>query len=115
MYELMNKNMFAERFVLVSDNVNMKEFMFNMASLFGTKQAKFRVNKWMSELAWMFFGLKSFFTGTEATITKENARASLNAYFYSSQKITDKIGFEFIPIKDTFNYLSKTYKQYHNS
>ena len=115
MYQLMSKSIFAERFVLVSNNLNMKDFMFNMANLFGTKQAKYRVNKWMAELAWIFFSIKGFFTGKEATITKENARASLNAYFYSSQKIKDKIGFEFTPINDTLNYLNKTYKQYHNS
>jgi hypothetical protein len=54
----------------------------------------------------------ALFTGKKANLTKETSRASLNKYYYSNIKIKDKIGFKFIPIKQTITQTCKNLLQH---
>ena len=99
--QLMDNNIFAERFILVSENTNMKYFLDETSTQLNKKKPSIEVNKILAELAWMGASLAALFNGKKASLTKETSRASLNKYYYSNQKIKDKIGFEFIPIKQT--------------
>lgn len=98
---LMERNVFAERFVLVAENVSMKDFLVHTATCLRVKPPFVEVNKWLAELSWMVAGIAALFTGKKAAITKETARASLKRYYYNSDKIKQKLGFEFIPVKQT--------------
>ncbi len=114
MYLLMQRpETFSNRYVLVSKNMDMQEFMHTVAGHYQKAKAKFKVTRWMAEMAWILFAIKSIFTGKEAVITKENARASLKTYFYSHKKIENAIGFSFIPMEETLLYTSTIFKQNH--
>lgn len=111
--QLMEQNVFSERFVLVAENVSMQTFMYTAADTLGKKRPTLQVNKLLAELAWIGAALAGLFTGKKPSITKETARASLNQYFYSSKKITDRIGYSFIPVQETITQSCKQLlKQY---
>ena len=99
--KLMDHDVFAERFILVSENTDMKYFLDESSTQLNKKKPSIEVNKILAELAWIGASLAALVSGKKANLTKETSRASLNKYYYSNQKIKDKIGFEFIPIKQT--------------
>lgn len=99
--QLMEQSIFNERFVLVAENVSMETFLNTAADALGKKRPTIKVTKLLAELAWIGTAIASVFTGKKPSITKETSRASLNQYFYSSQKITNRIGYTFIPVQET--------------
>lgn len=113
---LMERNVFNERFVLVSESVSMKWFLDTCAELLHKKKPGIGVNKFLAEVAWMGAALASMFTGKKPNITKETARASLNKYYYNNQKIQHTIGFTFKPVLQTLEEtcinLNKFYQQH---
>ncbi len=99
--KLMDNNIFAQRFILISNNVDMKHFLNLASTQLNKKKPTIKVNKFLAECAWIGAALVSLFTGKKPNLTKETSRASLKKYFYNNQKIKDTIGFEFIPIENT--------------
>jgi len=98
---LMDKELFAQRFILISENISVKDFFETAAKELGKKAPYIKVNKILAEIAWRVMDLKKILTGKQANITKETARASLNQYFYNNQKVKDVIQFDFKPVKQT--------------
>lgn len=97
---LMESTVQNERFLLVAENISFKEVLYAMADNFGTKRAYIKVNKFLAELAWMTDFLISKITRKEITFSKQSARASLNSYEYSSEKIKTQLNFEFEKMHD---------------
>lgn len=115
MYRLMQEpRSFGERWVLVGENLNMRDFMHLTADYLGRTRARIRVRPWMAGLAWMFFAIKHLFGGKEPSVTRETSRASLHQYFYSSEKIIRQLPFTFTPIKETLHQICQQYLTDHN-
>ena len=105
MIELMDKNISKERFVLVGENLQMKNYLDSVAGKFGKKKPTIEAGKMLSQIAWRVDALKSLFTGNEPSLTRETARASQNRYFYNSNKINQKINFQFTPMNETIDHI----------
>jgi dihydroflavonol-4-reductase len=103
MIELVEKNISKERFVLVGENLQMKKYLDSVAGNFGKKKPTIEAGKFLSQIAWRVDALKSLFTGKEPSLTRETARASQNIFYYNSQKITEKITFQFTPMSKTID------------
>lgn len=101
MVSLTNQSQFGQRFILVGQNVNMHWYLDTVATLFGKKKPRIRVNKISSELAWITDGIKAMITGKNPTLTKETARASLNQFYYNASKIERAINFKYTPMEKT--------------
>jgi nucleoside-diphosphate-sugar epimerase len=101
MIELMDKNKFAQRYILVGENLQMKNYLDAVAKNFGKKKPMIHADKFLSQLAVIVDGIKSLIMRKEPTITKETARASQNKFYYSSKKIINEIGFTFTPMSET--------------
>lgn len=98
---LMDKEIFNERFILVSENVEMRRFMNEASEWFGKKKPTVEVKKTLATLGWIVDAIRSRLKGKYPTITKETANASLKKFYYSSRKITEKTGFTFMPVSKT--------------
>ena len=99
MAELMDKNIFSERYLTVSENVCFRDLLIMIADEIGIKRASIKVKPWMAALAWRIEMVRSIF-GSKPKITKETAYSAMNESFYSNEKITTKLNHQFIPIKD---------------
>lgn len=97
---LMKSEIENERFVLVSENKSFKEVLFEMADNLEKKRPFMKVTKFLAELAWITDLLISKIARKEISISKQSARASLNVYEYSSEKIKNQLNFEFEKIND---------------
>ncbi len=98
---LMEKGVYQERFVLVSENASMKWFLDEVSVMLHQKKPWIKVNKFIAEMAWMAAGIQRLFTGKKSGLTKETSRASLKKYQYNNEKIIRELQYEFIPLKQT--------------
>jgi hypothetical protein len=53
----------------------------------------------MTEIIWRTEAIKSMLTGKHPLVTKEAARISNEAFYYSSSKIIGATGFQFTPLQ----------------
>jgi dihydroflavonol-4-reductase len=114
MFLLMENKCFNERFILVGQNIENRQFMFSVSELLKKRKPYIRINKQLAELAWRLYAIWGFITQKQPKITRETARASQNTYWYSSEKITKQLAFNFTPINETFTYICHHFlKQHH--
>jgi nucleoside-diphosphate-sugar epimerase len=114
MLMLTQQSTYNERYVLVGKNVNMQWYLETVASWLGKSKPSIKVNKVMAQLAWILDGLKSLIMRKQPSLTRETARASLNQFFYSSQKI-EQLGFTFTPMEQTIETTCKQFLQFNQS
>ncbi len=97
---LAEKRITGERFVLNGANLDYKELFDLIAHSLNRPTPGKYISAFKGEVAWRLFAIHSLFTGTNALVTKETARAAQRTYRYSSEKI-EKLGFCFTPIEKT--------------
>jgi dihydroflavonol-4-reductase len=98
---LMEGNHFGERFVVTSESLAYRQVFNWIAEFLGKKPPYIPVKPFMGEIAWRLYAIKGLFTGTKPAITRETARNASRRYYYSAEKIKQKIGIEFIPVRQS--------------
>lgn len=109
MIELMNADVANKRFVVCSESLSYKEVLFAIADALKVKRPFIKVNTLLAEIAWRAEMIKSFFTGNKPMVTKETARTALNKHYYSSEKIKQTLGVDFIPVEESIMHWGKIY------
>lgn len=88
----------GERFIISSENLSYKEVL-TMISKALEKQPPGRLaTPFLIGIAWRLDWLRSKLSGRERNITREAVRAGQQKKYYSSKKISDTMGIQFIPI-----------------
>ena len=96
---------FKKRFILCSENLTYKEFFSAMAQFLKKPAPTNFAGPILSEIGWRAEWLKGIFTGGKPLITKETARTANNRYYYSSEKIKQRIGIDFMSINKSLEKL----------
>lgn len=106
--ELMEKNIFGERFIIISENEKYAELAKQIRPKLGLKEAKvltkFQLNagRWANILfGWLIPPLRM--------ITKTNIEAISSLNIISNQKIKDRIDYQFIPVSESIDFHLKNY------
>ncbi|KXH85206.1 NAD-dependent epimerase/dehydratase family protein [Chryseobacterium kwangjuense] len=106
--ELMEKNIFGERFILISENKRYAELGKQIRSQLGLKEAKilskFQLN--LGRIANILFG---WLVPKLRLITKSNIESISSLNTISNQKIKKKIDYQFIPVKESIDFHLKNY------
>lgn len=101
----------SERFIVVSENLLLRDFMNLIADAFGKRRPFVKITSFTSGIAWRLLGLIGFFTRKKALITRESAQSSLKSIAYTNKKIKDATGFEFTlistAVKETVDVFKK--------
>lgn len=87
MIALMKSEIKNERFIVSAENQSFKDVFTMMANALNKRPPSKPANKWMTELAWRFYYLKSILTGKTATITKETAYSAQYVKRYDNSKL----------------------------
>jgi dihydroflavonol-4-reductase len=98
MIRLMESDISNERFILVSENLDYKQFFTLVHSSLGTKPPAIKASRLFTGIGWRAEKLRSAFTGSIPLLTKETAQAAHQYNSYSNKKIKERLGFEFIPV-----------------
>ena len=101
----------AERYILVSENLRLRDFMNLISDAFGKRRPFLKISSFTAGIAWRILGIAGFFTGTKALITRESAQSSLKNIAYSNKKIKDATGFEFTSIATAVNETVDAFKK----
>jgi nucleoside-diphosphate-sugar epimerase len=109
MMELMERNIFGERFIISAENICWKDFLTDVALNLGKKPPSIYATKFLGEFAWRADALKRILTGYKSLITKETARQGHMQSTYSNEKIRKALGAEFIPIKKSIEETARIF------
>lgn len=101
MVELVEKKIFGERFLIISENIKFRGLFEMITKEMGLKPPSIQVKPWMAGIAWRIETAKCFFTKQSPQITKETARASMQTNLYSNQKIKQLLEISFTSIKES--------------
>jgi dihydroflavonol-4-reductase len=106
---LLESELSGEKYIVSATNASFKEVMWQIADELKTKRPDWRVTKLLAEIAWRADALTSKFKGTKPLITKEVASVARENFQYSNQKITQSIGYKFMPLSDTIRDTAALY------
>jgi len=99
--QVMESEINEERFIVSCENMAYKKLFVQIATLAKVKKPSIKINRLMKELGWRLEWLKSIFTGTTPTITKESLKSADNQTYYNNQKSIDILDFKYTPIEET--------------
>ncbi|SEN02800.1 Nucleoside-diphosphate-sugar epimerase [Chryseobacterium taichungense] len=106
--ELMDKNIFGERFIIISENKRYAELAGQVRKELGLKEAKilskFQLN--MGVLANMLLG---WLISPLKMVTRANVEAISNMQIVSNKKIKERLQYTFIPLEETIDFHLKNY------
>ena len=109
MIKLMDGNIFGERFIVSSGDCSYSEFFKLITDCLGLDPPDFELKKWMLEIAWRADALKSFMFNEPHIITKEISEALFKNYTISNKKITERLNYNFMSLKDSIDEVCKEY------
>ena len=109
MLQLMEKNIFGERFILNSENLPFKEFFTDLATAVGGKPPHIKAPKYLSEILWRVEWLRSILFSSQPVLTKETAHTAMRITEFSNQKITDTLSYKFIPVRESIKEIGAFY------
>lgn len=112
MCRLMEQDISGERFILNSENLTYKAVFDKIAKELGKKGPSFRLNTFMSEMAWRVESVLAKISGREPRGTKETVRLSMKSWEYQNSKIVERLNYTFeamdrVMEKTALDYLSK--------
>ena len=103
MVRLMNSEVNGERFILISENIPIKDYLNRVADELKVKRPKYRLTNTLGQLAWRYEGIKSIFTGTKPSFTKDDLTIARIPFQYSNSKVVEVTGFKFRPLAQTIH------------
>ena len=103
MIVLMGSGIETERFILNGINTTYQDFFEQVAHSFNQKPPRFKIGSLMASLSWRLAKPIFWISRKPPLITKETVQLMQAQYFYSSDKIREKIGFEFRPLQNTLS------------
>jgi len=99
MMQLMERELFGERYILTSGNLSYRELFNRIADGFKLKRPSIAAQPWMLNLAWRLLWLTGKLTGKNPALTKETAHSAFSQIQFSNEKIKKTLEYEFISIE----------------
>lgn len=104
--ELMNKKVANDRFILVAENLSYREVLSNIARALRVSKPKIK----LSVVVLNLISVLSYFTHflrLSKKLKRSTVRSLTSKSSYDNQKIVDKIGFQFTPMKETVERIAQ--------
>ncbi|MFC5411046.1 SDR family NAD(P)-dependent oxidoreductase [Larkinella bovis] len=112
-FQLMQSEITAQRFILTAASMPYKEFLDKMADAFGRRRTRFRVPPTLTRLLWPLEAVRSWLTGKAPLITRETARSASGSYRYDGRKIENTLSFQYRNIDETIQRICVFFKRTH--
>jgi nucleoside-diphosphate-sugar epimerase len=109
MMRLMESSISGERFILSSENVSIRDFLFMIADELKVKRPAYKVTKTMGELAWRYEGLKALLLNREADFVKDDIRIARIPFKYSNAKVIGATGYKFRSVAESIHDTAQSF------
>ncbi|MFN3939645.1 MAG: NAD-dependent epimerase/dehydratase family protein [Chitinophagales bacterium] len=100
-YTLMQSEIHTERFIVNSENLMYRNYLWMVADALQTQRPPYKARKFMSEMAWRADAIVSILTGKTPAVTKATARIANKQFYFDNSKIVKALNYRFIPIAQT--------------
>ena len=111
MVSLMEKKISGERFILVAENLSMKEIFQSIAKHLGKPIPQKEATPFILALARFAEFFREMFTGKKAMVTKETVKNSSVRFYYDNNKLKEALPFEFTPIENAIAQTAAYYRK----
>ena len=101
MIELMERQVFGERFIVSTQNLSYQQVFAMIAKYLEKPAPAIHVHPSLSQIAWRVEAIRSFLTGSKPEVTREMATTAAQIYTYTNKKISDRLDYKFIPIEES--------------
>lgn len=105
---LMEEKVFHDKFLCTAWNKSFYDVFKTIAEGFDARKPDIKVRRRLAEMAWRLAAVASLVTG-RSLITKESARSGLREMSYTSQKLIDQLGFEFMDFDESVTSICEAY------
>ncbi len=112
MVALLKSDIKNERFILVSENLSFKDFIFKTANYLGVTPPNKKASPLLLSIAWRLDWLKHKLTGKRRLLTKQTAHAALSNSNYSNAKIKTALRYEFKTVATSLKQTTAFLKRY---
>lgn len=104
-----NDKISNERFILNSENIGFKEVFSGIALGVEKRAPSIEIKPWVINLLFPIIKFFGTLIGKGAVISKENLRSAFHQTYYSSNKIKEQTGYEFIPIAESTKFIGEVF------
>ena len=108
-FQLMQKNVFDERFIVAENNYSYQQIFNWIAQYLHTKPPSIEAKNGLLQLAWRLDALKTMVYKSKSIITRETATTANLKCFYANDKIKKELNFAFTPIEKTIKKTAKIF------
>ncbi len=110
-YELMEKNIFNERFILNAQNIHYKKMLSIPLKEFGHAEPRIEISKTFFRVGYRAERLMCIFNGKKPRLAKEFLKSGFEVQEYSSEKIEKALNMKFISPEESFKWACSFYKE----
>ena len=103
MIQLMEADTNGERFILISENVLLKDFLNMIADALKVERPKYKVSKSLSALAWRYEYMRSLVLNKAPEFTADDMRIARIPFNYSNTKVIKTTGAKFRTVQQSIN------------
>lgn len=110
MIQLMDKNIFSQRFILVENNYSFKEILEELHLSLSKKPPKYKAYKWMLHVASAAESIYSYVNPKyEPNFTKATVQGAFTQNHYENDLIKRTLNYHFIPVKSHIYKVSEQF------
>ena len=113
MVKLMESDITNERYVLVSENLSYQEVLSKIANTMDKPEPSRNVSPFVNNLVWILDSIRAFILRQPKVFTKHTVRSAHEKTYYSSEKIENKLLFNFEPMQSVIERCVSDYIKDH--
>lgn len=113
MYKALNSNFYNERYILVSENLSMKQIQFELADLLNKRKPFIKLRKWMLISFIVAETLLSLFKLSKRKLSFSTVHDALKGKKYDAKKSKNDLGISYMPIKENLKRVTSHYLSSH--
>ena len=110
MHELMEKNIFSDRFILVAENWSFKKFFHHVSISLNLTPPKKEAGKLLMIIALILDFINSKISGKRRKLNSSSIESSTSTSHYSNAKISSKLDYNFIKIEKSIEETCEVFK-----
>ena len=110
MRELMDKNIFSERFLLVAENWTQKDFIYSVCNYLNLKSPLKKASKSIMILGLILDAVRSFFLNKRRRLSSAIIKSSHSKNEYSNKKISSVLNYKFKMVEKSIKVTCENFK-----
>ncbi|MEO5673940.1 MAG: SDR family NAD(P)-dependent oxidoreductase [Chitinophagales bacterium] len=107
MVKLMESDIHSERFIINSENLSIKEFLFSVADQLKKTRPSISIKPWMMEFLWREEMMKYKLTGILPVVTRQTAYIISRRSFFDNSKVVKATGYQFTSVSECLEETAK--------